>query len=68
MTAFIYMLPLGAGGMRKPWGMSNSSFPCCWGTLTEQFSKMADSIYSGDPQLRTPWATSKLEQVQILER
>ena len=53
MTAFIYMLPLGAGGMRKPWGMSNSSFPCCWGTLTEQFSKLADSIYFASPDQTT---------------
>ena len=45
MTSFIYMLPLGAAGMLKPWGQSNRTFPCCWGTLSEQLSKMADSIY-----------------------
>ena len=32
MTEFIYMLPLGAAHMHKPWGKSNQSFPCCWGT------------------------------------
>eukprot|EP00041_Stephanoeca_diplocostata_P030284 m.912521 g.912521 ORF g.912521 m.912521 type:complete len:893 (+) comp23727_c0_seq18:76-2754(+) len=53
MTSFIYMLPLGAGGMRKPWGKSNEGFPCCWGTLTEQFSKMADSIFFTDPAQTT---------------
>ena len=41
-TSFIYMLPLGAGGMHKPWGQSTHGFPCCWGTLTEQFSKFSD--------------------------
>ena len=45
MTSFIYMLPLGASGMRKPWGRSDERFPCCWGTLSEQLAKMADSIY-----------------------
>eukprot|EP00050_Salpingoeca_kvevrii_P017944 m.69452 g.69452 ORF g.69452 m.69452 type:complete len:836 (-) comp7818_c0_seq2:170-2677(-) len=51
MTSFIYMLPLGGSGLHKPWGKSNSGFPCCWGTLTEQFSKLGDSIYfrSTDP-------------------
>ena len=29
MTQFIYMLPLGAANMHKPWGKSNSGFPCC---------------------------------------
>lgn len=53
MTAFIYMLPVGAGGMHKPWGISNASFPCCWGTLTEQFSKLADSIYFASPDQTT---------------
>jgi uncharacterized protein len=27
-TGFIYMLPLGAAGMTKPWGASNTGFPC----------------------------------------
>ena len=49
MTQFIYMLPLGAANMHKPWGQSNQSFPCCWGTLTEQFSKLSDSIYFASP-------------------
>lgn len=45
MTKFEYMLPLGGSGLKKPWGWSNESFPCCWGTLTEQYSKLPDSIY-----------------------
>lgn len=53
MTEFIYMLPLGAANMKKPWGMSNHSFPCCWGTLTEQFSKLSDSIYFASPDHST---------------
>ena len=53
MTEFIYMLPLGAAQMHKPWGKSNQGFPCCWGTLTEQFSKMSDSIYFASPDHST---------------
>eukprot|EP00756_Hemistasia_phaeocysticola_P014971 Hpha_TRINITY_DN15377_c2_g13::TRINITY_DN15377_c2_g13_i1::g.88518::m.88518/K09955/K09955; uncharacterized protein len=49
MTQYIYMLPLGGGGIRKPWGRSDFAFPCCWGTLTEQFAKMGDSIYFASP-------------------
>eukprot|EP01004_Peranema_trichophorum_P003699 NODE_2671_length_1522_cov_45.386705_g2301_i0.p1 GENE.NODE_2671_length_1522_cov_45.386705_g2301_i0~~NODE_2671_length_1522_cov_45.386705_g2301_i0.p1 ORF type:complete len:472 (-),score=81.05 NODE_2671_length_1522_cov_45.386705_g2301_i0:105-1367(-) len=43
------MLPLGGGGIRKPWGKSNQDFPCCWGTLSESFAKLADSIYFRSP-------------------
>ena len=32
------MLPLGGGGLTKPWGDSAEGFPCCWGTSVEQFS------------------------------
>ena len=53
MTQFIYMLPLGAANMHKPWGESNQGFPCCWGTLTEQFSKLSDSIYFASPDHST---------------
>jgi len=53
MTQFIYMLPLGAASMHKPWGSSNQSFPCCWGSLTEQFSKLSDSIYFASPDHST---------------
>ena len=38
------MLPMGSG-VKKPWGKSNYGFVCCWGTLSEQFSKLSDSIY-----------------------
>ena len=37
-TGFHYMLPLGGGGLRKPWGDASEGFPCCWGTSTEQFA------------------------------
>ena len=43
-TSFIYMLPLGGVNM-KPWGKSDFGFPCCWGTLSESFSKLGDSIF-----------------------
>ncbi len=43
-TGFIYMLPLGGAGLRKPWGQSNENLPCCWGTLSETFSKLGDSV------------------------
>lgn len=32
---------------------SNDGFPCCWGTLTEQFSKFSDSIYFQSPDYKT---------------
>jgi len=37
-VGFHYMLPLGGGGLQKPWGDSSEGFPCCWGTSVEQFS------------------------------
>jgi len=52
VTSFIYMLPLGAPA-HKPWAKSNAGFPCCWGTLTEQFSKLTDSIYFASPDQTT---------------
>ena len=51
-TSFIYMLPLGPGS-RKPWGVSNDGFPCCWGTLSETYSKLTDSIYFQSPDSNT---------------
>jgi len=51
MTSYIYMLPLGQGNgptggvVTKPWGKSDYGFPCCWGTLSESFAKLGDSIY-----------------------
>ena len=49
-TSYTYMLPLGAGGgastpVRKAWGASDWGFPCCWGTLSESFAKLSDSIF-----------------------
>jgi DUF1680 family protein len=43
-TSYIYMLPLG-GAQFKPWGKSDHGFPCCWGTLSEAFAKLDDSIF-----------------------
>ena len=45
------MLPLGGGGLHKPWAPAgpDSNFPCCWGTLSEMYSKLADSIYFRSP-------------------
>ena len=43
-TSYIYMQPLG-GPSFKPWGKSDFGFPCCWGTLSEAFSKLSDSVF-----------------------
>ena len=43
-TSYIYMQPLG-GANTKPWGKSDYGFPCCWGTLSESFAKLSDSIF-----------------------
>lgn len=41
--------PLEGGGVTKAWGYSNFGFRCCWGSLSEQFSKLGDSIYFQSP-------------------
>ncbi|KAL5567182.1 hypothetical protein UlMin_030346 [Ulmus minor] len=45
----IYMLPLGRGVSKAKsyhgWGTQFASFWCCYGTGTESFSKLGDSIY-----------------------
>jgi len=43
-TSYIYMQPLGGANI-KPWGKSDYGFPCCWGTLSESFAKLSDSIF-----------------------
>jgi len=47
-TSYIYMLPLG-GANKKPWGKSDHGFPCCWGTLSESFAKLGDSVFFQSP-------------------
>ena len=47
-TSYIYMLPQG-GANTKPWGKSDFGFPCCWGTLSESFAKLTDSIFFTQP-------------------
>eukprot|EP01084_Bolivina_argentea_P301920 521017_1 len=42
---YFYMNPLGGGGLTKPWGNAYDGFYCCWGTLSESFGKLSDSIY-----------------------
>jgi DUF1680 family protein len=48
-VGWIYMLPLGSSddgaGLKKPWGASNSWLACCWGTLSETFAKIGDSVF-----------------------
>lgn len=45
-TGFHYMLPLGGGGLQKPWGDSAEGFPCCWGTSSEAFAgRHVENIY-----------------------
>ena len=43
-TSYIYMQPLGGANL-KPWGESDYGFPCCWGTLSESFAKLGDSVF-----------------------
>ena len=48
-TLFSSLLqPLG-GANFKPWGKSDFGFPCCWGTLSESFAKLGDSIFFWQP-------------------
>jgi DUF1680 family protein len=47
-TSYIYMQPLGGVNV-KPWGKSDYGFPCCWGTLSESFAKLGDSIFFWQP-------------------
>ena len=45
-VGFIYMLPQGPGSV-KPWGDGvDGGFPCCWGTLSETFAKLQDTIFA----------------------
>jgi DUF1680 family protein len=72
-----YMLPFGDQGLTKPfWSSTDSAFPCCWGTLAEAFSKLADSIYFRSPDNSTlfvnlfesstvVWDGIKLEQRSV---
>merc|ERR1719272_2557946 len=59
MTSYIYMLPLGQGNgptggvVTKPWGKSDYGFPCCWGTLSESFAKLGDSVYFASQEENT---------------
>lgn len=51
-----YMLPFGDTAQVKPFapvGADNNKFPCCWGTLAEQFAKLQDSIYFKTPDNTT---------------
>eukprot|EP01084_Bolivina_argentea_P301921 521022_1 len=51
---YFYMNPLGGGGLVKPWGDAYENFYCCWGTLTESFGKLSDSIYFKSPNIDIP--------------
>ncbi len=37
-TGFHYMLPLGGGGLQKPWSDGSRAMACCWGTSSEAFA------------------------------
>lgn len=56
-TSYIYMQPLG-GVNTKPWGKSDYGFPCCWGTLSESFAKLGDSIFFWKPARATTDASN----------
>jgi len=75
MTSYIYMLPLGQGNgpspgvMQKPWGKSNFGFRCCWGSLSESFAKLGDSLYFASPESGTlfvnQFVSSRLQLDQL---
>ena len=45
-SSFLY----NQGGVNtKPWGRSDYGFPCCWGTLSESFAKLTDSVFFAAP-------------------
>ncbi len=45
---FQYMLPLGGAGLTRPLASADSWLACCWGTLSETFAKLSDSVYWQD--------------------
>lgn len=52
----------------QPWGASNTWLACCWGTLSETFAKITDSIYwEGTTEAGIPGAvrTIRLQYVRI---
>merc|ERR1711935_591253 len=77
VTSYIYMLPLGngkgptGGVMTKPWGKSDWGFPCCWGSLSESFAKLGDSIYFTLPEANVLFVNQfvssrvRLEHLQV---
>ena len=58
-TSYIYMQPLGGANV-KPWGKSDFGFPCCWGTLSESFAKLGDSIFFWQPASMSKTKTGAL--------
>lgn len=77
MTSYLYFLPLGngigptGGVMVKPWGKSDYGFPCCWGSLSESFAKLGDSIYFALPEANVLFVNQfvssrvRLEHLQV---
>ncbi|XP_068642001.1 uncharacterized protein [Aristolochia californica] len=79
----IYMLPLANGSSKAvsyhQWGTPYNSFWCCYGTATESFSKIGDSIYfqeeGNTPSLyiiqyvssSLKWKAGQLELTQMVE-
>jgi len=53
------MQPLGGANV-KPWGKSDFGFPCCWGTLSESFAKLGDSIFFWQPASMSKTKTGAL--------
>lgn len=49
VPSFIKYLPLGGPNLTKPWAPAQEKFVCCWGTLSESFSKLGDSIFFASP-------------------
>jgi DUF1680 family protein len=42
---FVYFLPLTTDGATKKWGSATEDFWCCYGTMVESFSTLADNAY-----------------------
>jgi DUF1680 family protein len=51
-TSFIKSLPLG-GLVAKPWAAGDVKMPCCWGTLSETFARLSDSVFWESPNAGT---------------
>jgi len=52
----------------KPWGKSDYGFPCCWGTLSESFAKLGDSVYFVNTEAKTLFVNQFVSSSVKLEK